>query len=149
MKISAVIFDLDGTVLDNEVEYGIAFKKVLRNLGKRVEKKYPHIGGIGVKENWPLLLSKYCIKTNKSIEELTKKTQDYYLKMLDHVTYKKGFENFIRDLRDSGIATALATSNTWWIVDEVSRVFDIESHFDSIITGEEVKYKKPDPDFFF
>ena len=33
MKISAVIFDLDGTVLDNEDEYGAAFKKVLENLG--------------------------------------------------------------------------------------------------------------------
>ncbi|MFV1917362.1 MAG: HAD family hydrolase [Patescibacteria group bacterium] len=148
MRISAVIFDLDGTVLDNEDEYGIAFRRVLNSLGKKVDKKYPHVGGIGVKENWPLLLSKYRIQTKKSIEELTRETQDYYLKMLDHVTYKKGFENFVRDLRNSGIATALATSNTWWIVDEVSRVFDIDSHFDIITTGEEVKYKKPDSDLF-
>lgn len=148
MGISAVIFDLDGTVLDNEDEYGSAFRKVLRSLGKKTDKKYPHIGGIGVKENWPRLLSKYKIKTNKSIEELTRETQNEYLNLLSKVTFKKGFEEFISDLKQAGIATALATSNSWWIVEEVSDVLHIEKLFDVVTTGEEVAYKKPAPDLF-
>lgn len=148
MKVSAVIFDLDGTVLDNEDEYGIAFRKVLASLGKRVEKKYPHTTGIGVKENWPRLLSKYHIKTKKSMEELTRATQDAYLDLLDRVTFKNGFEQFVKDLKSSGIITALATSNAWWIVDEVSDKFSISDFFSTVTTGEEVEYKKPDPDLF-
>lgn len=148
MKISAVIFDLDGTVLDNEDEYGIAFRKVLRNLGKKVDKKYPHIGGIGVKENWPILLSKYHIKTDKSIEELTRETQDAYLGLLKRVDFKKGTERFISELKESGIKVALATSNAWWIVEEVSDVLPLEDLFEIITTGEEVEFKKPDPDLF-
>lgn len=148
MRIAAVIFDLDGTILDNEDEYGAAFREVLRGLGKRVDSKYPHVGGIGVKENWPLLLAKYKIKTRKSIEELARETQDAYLKMLSRVRTKSGFEEFIGDLKDSGIAVALATSNAWWIADKVMAQLNLEGFFDITTTGEEVDYKKPDPDLF-
>lgn len=148
MVISAVIFDLDGTVLSNEDEYGKAFRKVLSKLGKKVDKKYPHVSGIGVKENWPILLSKYKIKTKRTVEELTKETQDAYLAMLSEVDLVSGFEKFIKDLKDSGIHVALATSNSWFIVAKVLAELDLEKYFDCIITGEEVDYKKPDPDLF-
>ncbi len=148
MKVAAVIFDLDGTVIDNEDEYGEAFRKVLKSLGKKVDKKFPHTSGIGVKENWLLLLSKYRIETKKTTEELARQTQDNYLALLDQVNFIKGFEEFIKELKDSNIKTALATSNAWWIVDEVSDQFNIENYFDSITTGEEVEFKKPDPELF-
>ena len=148
MTISAVIFDLDGTVLDNEDEYGAAFRKVLLSLGKRTDKKFPHTSGIGVKENWPRLLAKYRIKTRKSMEELARETQNAYLEQLPRITLKRGFENFIEELKDSGIAVAMATSNAWWIVDEVSGSLELEGLFDSTTTGEEVAYKKPDPEIF-
>lgn len=148
MGPTAVIFDLDGTVLDNEDEYGLAFKKVLGGLGKRVDSKYPHTAGIGVKENWPLLLSKYKIKTKKSIEELARETQDMYLQLLPKVEIKKGLENFVSDLRNSGIMVALATSSVWRITDKVLTELGLEDFFDVTTTGEEVDYKKPDPGLF-
>ena len=148
MTISAVIFDLDGTVLDNEDEYGSAFRKVLASLGKRVDKKYPHTQGIGVKENWPVLLAKYSIKTKKTIEELTRATQDAYLAQLTFVNYVRGFENFVDKLKDSGIKVALATSNTWWIVDEVSENLNLDEIFSVITTAEEAVFNKPDPEIF-
>jgi beta-phosphoglucomutase-like phosphatase (HAD superfamily) len=82
MKLLAVIFDLDGTILDNEDEYGIAFKKMLSKLGQKTDSEFPHTQGIGMEENWQKLIPKYKIKTKKSIEELSKETQGIYLKML-------------------------------------------------------------------
>lgn len=148
MKISAVIFDLDGTVLDNEDEYGQAFKKVLTDLGAEVKTDYPHIGGIGVKENWPHLLKKYKIKTKKTFDELASETQKEYIKLLPRVNVKQGLEAFIKELKESGIKTALATSNVWFIVEKVFGEIPIEGFFDSITTGEEVAQKKPAPDLF-
>lgn len=148
MKISAVIFDLDGTVLDNEDEYGLAFKKVLADLGEEVKTDYPHIGGIGVKENWPYLLKKYHIKTKKTLDELASLTQKEYLKLLPRVKVKKDLEAFVRKLKESGIKTALATSNVWFIVEKVFEEIPIEGFFDSVTTGEEVAQKKPAPDLF-
>ena len=146
--VLAVIFDLDGTVLSNEDEYGDAFRKVLTRLGKRVETAYPHVGGIGVKENWPILLSKYKIRTEKTIEELTQETQEAYLADLPKVTLKPGFEVFVRELKEGGVLVALATSNVLWILEEVFETLSLKKFFDVVTTGEEVKFKKPAPDLF-
>ena len=148
MKPSAVIFDLDGTVLDNEDEYGASFKKVLESLGAKDVPDFPHVRGIGVKENWPGLLEKYNLKTDKSPQELAHKTQEEYLKMLDRVHLKEGCEEFIGDLKAEGIKTALATSNERWVVEEVFAKLKLDRLFDTATTAEEVSYRKPNPDLF-
>ncbi|MBI2405797.1 HAD family phosphatase [Candidatus Microgenomates bacterium] len=148
MKVSAVIFDLDGTILANEDVYGAAFKKVLQTLGVRNIPERPHIGGIGVKENWPKLISRYNVHTDKTAEELTAQTQKEYLDNLSKVHLKPGFFNFIKDLRDSGVLTALATSNAWWLVERDLDEFKLHDYFDVVTTGEEVDETKPAPDLF-
>lgn len=148
MIISAVIFDLDGTVLDNEDEYGRAFNKILKSLGVDSGTDYPQVGSIGVHENWPILLEKYKIKTTKTIEELAQDTQDAYLAQIDKITLKPGIEKFIKNLKESGIATALATSNNWFIVKEDFDRLKLDNYFDTVVTAEEVNNKKPEPDLF-
>jgi beta-phosphoglucomutase len=146
--ISAVIFDLNGTVLSDEDEYGLAFKRVLESLGADVESDQPHVSGIGVEENWPELLKKYKVKTDKSAKELAVETQNEYRKQIADVTVRDGFEEFVQSLKDDGVPTALATSNTWGMVDEVFQKLDIEKYFDVITTREEVIFTKPDPEIF-
>jgi len=148
MKTAAVIFDLDGTVLDNEDEYGASFKAVLESLGGKDIPEFPQVGGIGVKENWPVLLEKYHLKSDKPLEELAHKTQEEYLSRLPSVTLKPGFEDFVGLLREKGIKTALATSNGRWIVGEVFDKLKLDAFFDAVTTGEEVEFKKPNPDLF-
>lgn len=148
MKLTAAIFDLDGTIIENEEVYGKAFKKVLGRLGVEVDDEMPHTGGIGVEENWPRLIKKHNIKTKKTKKELGQETQEEYFKLLDQVKLKDGFIEFVKGLRDSGMKTALATSNTWSVVEKIFDTHRIESYFDSVTTGEEVLGKKPDPDIF-
>lgn len=148
MIISAVIFDLDGTVLDNEDEYGKAFNKVLKSLGVGSGTDYPQVGSIGVHENWPILLEKYKIKTNKTVEELARATQDAYLEQIAQITLKPGIEKFIKNLKESGIQTALATSNNRFIVQEDFDRLKLDNYFDCVVTAEEVNNKKPEPDLF-
>ncbi|KKR89962.1 hypothetical protein A2434_01170 [Candidatus Woesebacteria bacterium RIFOXYC1_FULL_41_14] len=148
MKISAVIFDLNGTVLEDEDEYGKAFNKVLKNLGVDSKAEYPHEKGIGVKENWNRLLKKYGIHTDKTPDILTKETQDAYLEEIDSVTIRSGFDDFIEKLKDSGLQIALATSNTWEQTDKILDTIDLQDVFDVVTTRDEVIHSKPDPDIF-
>ncbi len=148
MILSAVIFDLDGTVVSDEDEWGEAFKKVLKRLGVTVDSGYPHVGGIGIEENWPLFIKRYKIKTAKTIEELTAETLREFNKLIFSVDVKPGFEEFVMNLREGGVKTALATSSTWATVQNFFDRLKIEPYFDSVTTGEEVLYKKPDPEIF-
>jgi len=148
MELSAAIFDLDGTIISNEDEYGEAFKIILKRLGVDEKSEYPHLGGIGVAENWPIFIKKYSIKTSKSIEELATETQAEYIKLIPRVTLQEGFLELVEELRESHILLCLATSNTWAIVEKLYDHLGIESCFDSVTTGEEVLIKKPDPEIF-
>ena len=148
MKLALVIFDLDGTILDNEDEYGLAFKKILRKLGKGVSDEFPHQEGKGVRGNWEWFLKNYNLKTKKTAEELAKQTQDEYLKLIKRVKVRDHFLELIRDLRKEGYKTALATSNTWSMVEIIFDRFGIEKLFDVVTTTEEVTVNKPDPEIF-
>lgn len=148
MKINAVIFDLDGTVIASEDQWGEAFNRVLRRLGVESDSIYPHQGGIGIEENWPIFIRKYNIKTDKSVFELGVETIAEYYKLIPKVTLKEGFLDLVQELRKKDIKIALATSSTWEITERVFDSLDIEKYFDSVTTGEEVIYKKPDPAIF-
>lgn len=148
MRVTAVIFDLDGTVISNEDEWGEAFRRVLKKLGVEEKAAYPHVGGIGIRENWPNFIKKYNIKTDKGIEELASETKQEYLKLVPKIRLKKGFKNIVADLRNSGVKVALATSSTWDTVERILDKFQIEELFDSITTGDEVGNKKPNPEIF-
>jgi HAD superfamily hydrolase (TIGR01509 family) len=148
MKISAVIFDLNGTILEDEDEYGRAFNKVLKSLGVETSAEPPQIKGIGVKENWPHLIKRYGIKTNKSLEQLTHETQEAYLTEINNVTVRAGFDEFVENLKDGGVQIALATGNTWEIAEKVLNKVGLGGIFDAVTTVEEVAYGKPDPALF-
>ncbi|OGM08672.1 hypothetical protein A2W13_03255 [Candidatus Woesebacteria bacterium RBG_16_36_11] len=148
MAIKAIIFDLNGTILSDEDEYGIAFKKVLQRLGAKVKEDYPQTTGIGVEENWPILIKKYNLKTEKTSQELALETQNEYLKLLPRITVRKGFIDFIREVRKNGISVALATSNSRLVTDKILEKCNLANTFDFITTCEEVTLNKPDPQIY-
>lgn len=148
MKISAVIFDLNGTILEDEDEYGRAYNKVLKSLGIETKDEPPQVRGIGVKENWPILIKRFNIKTNKSVEILAHETQEAYLSEINSVTVRDEFDEFIENLKDGGIQVALATSNTWEVVEKILNKVGLQGIFDAITTIDEVVFGKPDPGLF-
>ena len=148
MKYKAAIFDLDGTVVSDEDEYGEAFNVVLKRFGIDTGLSYPHVSGIGVEENWIKFKKKYKSKLKKTVDELSQDTQKEYLKLIHRIRPKNGFIEFAEMIREKGIKTALATSNSWSVTDKILEKLGIEEYFDCITTAEEVEYKKPDPHIF-
>ncbi len=148
MKISMVIFDMDGTVVDDEAQYRSAFKTVAEKLGAKPDESFQLQGGVGVEKEWPLIISKYQIKTDKNIHELGVLTQQEYLSHINEVKLREGFLGLASALKEKEIKTALATSNNWSIVDVILKKFDLENFFDVVTTAEEVRELKPDPEIF-
>ncbi len=148
MSVKAVIFDMDGTVVADEMVYGGAFKEILEGMGAKDVPDYPQTGGIGVAENWPLLISKYKIETDRTVEELVAKTHKKYLDNINKISIKKGFLEFALVLKENGTQIALATSSVRDIADAVLKQLDLESFFDFVTAGDDVAHKKPSPEIF-
>jgi len=148
MNFKAAIFDMNGTILSDEDEYGLAFRKVLEGLRVKVSTSYPHEAGIGVEANWSIFLTKYKIKTTKTTQELAAETQKEYTKLIPKVTLKEGFLDYVVKLKNDKIIIGLATSNTWSIVEKIFNKFNIEKYFQVVTTCEELARNKPDPEIF-
>lgn len=148
MKFAAVIFDLDGTLINSRDQWGKAFAGVLRSLGKNVKDSHPEIPGVSIEDNWPMLIKKYQIITDKTLDDLRTLTYRYYVKLLPEISLIEGARDFLDGLKNNGIRIGLATSCEWWVVDEVFKNLGLDGIFDATITGEETPNKKPFPDAF-
>jgi len=148
MKISAIIFDLDGTVVDSEEAWAKAFVIVLKSLGADVKEKHPHTSGVEIKKNWERLITKFNIKTNKKSDELAAITSNEYSKLTSEVVLMDGAIEFIENTRNDGILTALATSSSWEVTDKIIQKFKLNNLFDYVTTGDEVLNNKPDPEIY-
>lgn len=145
MSLKAVIFDLDGTVIDNEWVYDRGFCDVLKKFKISCEE-LNHIPGIGVKENWERMAPK--LKIDKSPEELAELTKQAYLIHLKEMKVREGVLELIHYLKGKGIKTLLATSATRDLALQVLDAAGLTSLFDSKTFGDEVAQKKPAPDLF-
>lgn len=150
MNYSAVIFDLDGTVILNEDVYAEAFCQVLRGHGVSVVNgEYVHTPGIGMEKNWENLKKDFNLPEDLSVSLLTHETQDEYHKRLREVDVRPGFYDLQESLVENGILLGLATSNDWWLVEDELDDLGLQRYFNVTVTREEVAEPKPEPDIFF
>lgn len=151
MRFQAVIFDFDGTLVENEDTYTDCFIAVLRkhNVHYKIEDdQHPHVLGIGLEENWTKLHKQFGLSDEITITQLVHETQDEYHSRMSDVHIRPGFKELHEALTEEGIAVALATSNNWWVIDDELEDLGIKNYFNVTVTGEEVLNKKPEPDIF-
>lgn len=136
--VTAVIFDLDGTVLDNEQKWEDAFRAVARNN----TQKWIHEPGIGILPNWEKIMGK-----GEKAVEMTRETEEEYHKAPDSLVMN-GVEELVEAVKEKGWLTGLATGSNWNVVEEELEQLNLWLAFDVTTTGEEVLAQKPDPEIY-
>ncbi len=150
--IKVVCFDLDGTIVDTEVFAVNAFKNVLAKASPEafVTDVYGQVGET-MNTRWQRAKDKKIISDNDSVDQLTKDTQNEYLKLLKDMPLepKDGFWDLVYKLKEEKqIKVALTTNSVREVALEVMRKLNIENAFDFGIFGDDVKHQKPDPEIY-
>ncbi len=154
MAIEAVIFDLDGTVLDNEMDWEQAFTTVMAKyqiMSKfRLENGWVHEPGIGLGSNWRRVLSENGEYSPEIERKLTGETVDEYRKLVAdlQVKLRDGLEDVMAVISEKNLLTALSTGSTWGIVEKELEALNLILAFGVTTTGEEVIISKPDPEIY-
>ncbi|OGC93193.1 hypothetical protein A2899_00060 [Candidatus Amesbacteria bacterium RIFCSPLOWO2_01_FULL_49_25] len=148
--IEAVIFDLDGTVLDNEGEWEEAFCEVAKkfsvtNSGFSIDG-WMHEPGIGITPNW----RRYFPSDLAKVDELSRETWEAYKLKTQEVKVKirEGVEKLVEKIKARGWMTALTTGSSWHVVEGELEELGLYLAFDVTTTGEEVLVQKPDPEIY-
>lgn len=146
--INAVIFDLDGTLVDSmwvwsriDVEflgkYGIAVPAGLQN----------DLEGMSFTETAVYFKKRFSL--SETVDEIKKIWRDMAMDAYCHsVPLKTGAHHFITYLKEKNIRLAVASSNAYELIDAVLKSHGIRDHFDCIITSCQVNRGKPAPDVY-
>lgn len=146
--VKAVLFDLDGTLIDSMWMWKDIDKEYL---GKRniviPEDLQPEIEGMSFRETAEYFKKRFNI--TDSVEIIEKEWHDMaYSKYVNDVFFKDGAIDFLKELKHRGIKTAITTSNSIQLVKSVLTARKAEELFDYIVTASEVGAGKPAPDIY-
>lgn len=142
------LFDMDGTIVDNMDFHLIAWREFLKVHGVEMsdeELHYKMRGTIeeGVRRN---------LGEHLSDEEVAalgfQKEQMYRDLYAPHLKAFDGFEDFVKNAKQQGVKIALVTAANHHNVDFTLDGLNIRHYFDTIVTGDDVKNGKPDPEGF-
>lgn len=146
--IEAVIFDLDGTLLDSmqvwkdiDVEFlGSRNLAIPSGLSREIE-------GMSLSET--AIRFKELFSLPESAEEIKDIWHSMaFDKYQNEISLKDGAYEFLNMLKDKELKLGIATSNSRELVEPCLSSLDIIGIFDTIITGNDITKGKPAPDIY-
>ncbi len=146
--IDAVIFDLDGSLVDSmwiwkaiDIEYLGRFGiPIPDGLQSQIEGKSFSETAVYFKENFPIPDSIEQMKA-----EWNRMAWDKYER---EVPLKPGVRAFLKNCKKHGIKLGIATSNSRELVETIARTHCLHDYFSCIKTGCDVGRGKPAPDIY-
>lgn len=149
MRYEALIFDMDGTVLDTESISRAGWKQATESLGYQLDD---HVIGrmLGHRfEHW----SKIIIAALGEAFPLAKARElrdQYYDSFIQEkiVGVKAGIKELLDHLDARSVPRAIATSNRRELASFLLGKAGIEKRFHALVGGNEVTHAKPEPDLY-
>ena len=147
--IKAVIFDMDGVIIDSEgvyLEYQLEFAKK-KNPNVKLEDLYPMVGATK-QECWEVV--ERVVSNGQTWEELRNefRRRDIYSEIDYRSIYRLEVTDTLKQLKEAGFRLALASSTHLELVERVLKENEIRDYFEAVVSGEQFKKSKPDPEIY-
>jgi beta-phosphoglucomutase len=149
--LSAVLFDLDGVIVETARFHYLAWRELAQDLGLPFdETKNEELKGVSRARSLELLLGDAGNRFSAAEKhDLCEKKNRAYLRLcesLSPASVLPGVSEFLDELRLAGIGTAVcsASRSAEWIIGRLGLV----GNFDTVLGGGHVSRPKPDPEVF-
>lgn len=147
--MKAVIFDMDGVIVDSNPIHLEAENMVLKKYGislsySEMLKKY---NGTTTKFMFEDLIKTYNLNANAE-EMCREKTKLIFELCSKYVPATKGIINLIKNLKEHKFKIALASSSDKEIISLILAKLEIKPFFDSIVSAQDITHSKPHPEIF-
>jgi len=144
----AVLFDLDGTLIDSEPLGMRGLDMFLARYGHTLPADFgQRVIGRRAHDNAVMMLEHFSLP--HTVEELMAEQRTLINDLIEReVEALPGAAAILAALRERGVRTAVATSSSRPYLTMILAKFGWAEFFDASVTGEEVAHGKPAPDIF-
>jgi beta-phosphoglucomutase family hydrolase len=146
--IKAVIFDLDGVLVESEHLHIEAEKQTLLKHGVRISSEELHrYTGTTANFMFTELIKKY--KLNTTFKKMFDEKEKILFNLLrDNVKPTQGVMQLLVNLKRENIKLAIASSSHKKLINHILKQMGVTNCFDLVLSSEDVTYGKPDPEIF-
>jgi len=149
MNRLAVIFDMDGVLLDSEPYYYKYLTQRFQDHNVKVtDEEYRTFVGLPTREVW-----KYVEQANGAeldIDSIIEKEEDQVNAVFRqaHLAPITGIPELLKALKDQDVLTNVASSSARSTIELIVDKLELNAYFNFFISGTEVPRGKPHPDIF-
>lgn len=151
-KIKAIIFDLDGVIVDTAIFHFQAWKKLANTMGfDLTEAQNEQLKGISRLESLDILLEigKIDSISDEEKQQLATRKNEWYRENILKMTPRDilpGVKNFLEELKKAHYKIAIGSSskNAGTILERIG----MKDFFDAVVDGTKITRSKPDPEVF-
>lgn len=146
--IKAVIFDMDGVMVDSEYLWERAETILLSRRNIEYNAQYrDQIVGLNQNDSGKLLIETFSL--NESIEKVISERIDILFELYDNqLKLNTGLINLLEKLKINNFLLAVASSSPKKVVRYVVDKFKLSNYFHAIISGDNAAEGKPHPEIY-
>lgn len=144
MPLSALLFDLDGTLVDSDPGHFQAFQAVSRRHGVELDKEYfaRHISG---HSNHEICRSLFPHLTSEQQMAVAEEKERLFRANIGALRPIGGLHHFLRWAENAGLSLAVVSNAPEDNILAVLKALDIEGHFAVRVSAEKLSRGKPHP----
>ena len=141
-NIKAILFDMDGVVIDSEKLYSSSEKRLLAKYGVKFDSNdWNYIKGCTESQFYDLIYKKFDIPVPRN--QLIKEGRSYLMDVFsEKLNYMSGFKRLYSKINQQ-YKLALVTSTGPVLVNHIDSLLNIKSRFNVVITSDDTKLHKP------
>ena len=147
----ALIFDMDGVLIDSEPLHKKIEQDILKGLGVNLPlEEHFKFASMG-KEFWNIIGKQFGYNRITSAEELHKEKAARYIKVLtsNPILPINGLNELVSYAKKKGLVLAVASSASVYNINLVLKAIGLDQYFNLIVSGEQVPRNKPFSDIYF
>ncbi|QSG07284.1 HAD family hydrolase [Halapricum desulfuricans] len=144
----AVLFDMDGVVIDSERYWpDLESERLFPEVVPDQDVDPAEVMGMNYREIYDYLAQHYevAVDRDRHVELFDELAREIYG---ERASLMDGFDDLLADLQARGIAVGLVTSSPPAWIDVVLERFGLTGRFDAVVSAENVPNGKPEPDVY-